>query len=52
VHQAAGMLMVQLDCPIEEALMRLRATAFAEGMTINKLAADVVHGRRRFTKEK
>jgi hypothetical protein len=51
VHQAAGMVMVQLDCAIEEALVRLRATAFADGVTINKLAADVVHGRRRLTKE-
>jgi hypothetical protein len=51
VHHAAGMVMVQLDCAIEEALVRLRAPAFADGVTIYKLAADVVHGRRRFTKE-
>lgn len=52
VHQAAGMVMVQLDCSIEEALVRLRATAFGDGVAINKLAADVVNGRRRLTKEK
>lgn len=52
VHQASGMVMVQLDCTVEEALLRLRATAFAEGVTTTKLAADVVHGRRRLTKEK
>jgi len=51
VHQAAGMAMVQLDCSIEEALVRLRATAFAEGVAITQLAADLVHGRRRLEKE-
>jgi len=51
VHQAAGMAMGQLDSSIEEAMVRLRATAFAEGLTINKLAADVVNGRRRLSKE-
>lgn len=51
VHQAAGMVMGQLDSSIEEALVRLRATAFVEGLNINELAADVVNGRRRIMKE-
>jgi hypothetical protein len=51
VHQAAGMVMGQLGSSIEEAMVRLRATAFAEGMSINELAADVVNGRRRIVKE-
>jgi CheY-like chemotaxis protein len=51
VHQAAGMVMGQLDSSIEEAMIRLRATVLAEGLTINKLAADVVNGRRRISKE-
>ena len=51
VHQAAGMVMGQLDSSIEEALVRLRATAFAEGLNINELAAEVVNGRRRIVKE-
>jgi hypothetical protein len=51
VHQAAGMAMGQLDSSIEEAMVRLRATAFAEGLTINELAADLVNGRRRIMKE-
>jgi GAF domain len=51
VHQAAGMAMGQLDSGIEEAMVRLRATAFAEGVSINELAADVVNGRRRILKE-
>jgi len=51
VHQAAGMVMGQLDSGIEEAMVRLRATAFAEGVSIDELAADVVKGRRRILKE-
>jgi hypothetical protein len=51
VHQAAGMVMVQLDSSIEEALVRLRATAYAEGRTVNELAADVIRRRRRLSKE-
>lgn len=43
--------MGQLDSSIEEAMVRLRATAFAEGRTINELAANVVNGRRRISKE-
>ncbi len=51
VHQAAGMVMVQLETSIDVAMTRLRACAFAEGMTMGDLAADVIAGRRRFTKE-
>ncbi|MGA8245364.1 MAG: GAF and ANTAR domain-containing protein [Nocardioides sp.] len=46
VHQAAGMVMVQMDSSIEQAMLRLRATAYAEGISINLLAAHVVSGRR------
>jgi hypothetical protein len=51
VHQAAGRVMAQLDTSIEEAMVRLRAAAFAEGRTVNELAVDVVNGRRRLSKE-
>lgn len=51
VHQAAGMVMGQLGSSIEVAMVRLRATAFAEGRTVNELAADVVNGRRYLSKE-
>ena len=51
VHQAAGMVMVQLETSIGEALVRLRATAFQEGTALTTLAGDVIDGRRRFTKE-
>ena len=52
VHRAAGMVMVQAGISVEEALVLLRATAYAEGTTVNKLAADVEEGRRRFSKER
>jgi hypothetical protein len=51
VHQAAGMVMVQTNSTIEEALVRLRSTAFSEGHALSELAADVVRGRRRFSEE-
>jgi len=45
VHQAAGIVMVQLDTTIEEALVRLRAAAYRAGRPVSELAADVVSGR-------
>ena len=51
VHQAAGMVMVQLGVPIDQALMRMRATAFAEGRTVDELAEAIVRRRRRLSEE-
>lgn len=51
VHQAAGMVMVQACSTIDEAMAQLRATAFAEGVPLTWLAAEVISGRRRFLKE-
>jgi GAF domain-containing protein len=51
VHRAAGMVMVQLDNSIEEALVRLRASAYADGRPVADLAADVIRGDLRFRKE-
>jgi GAF domain-containing protein len=48
VHQAAGMISVQLDCSIEDAFVRLRATAFTGGDTIDVVAREVVARRLRF----
>lgn len=44
VHQAGGMLMVQLGCGIDEAMARLRAFAFSAGRPIDAVARDVVRG--------
>lgn len=47
VHQAAGMLLVQLDCSIDEAMARLRAHAFADSTPIDVVARAVVAGTLR-----
>ena len=48
VHQAAGMVAAQLDVPVAEALLRLRARAFSSGRPVSDVAADVVARRLRF----
>ena len=48
VHQATGMISAQLDCPIGEALVRLRGRAFATEQPIDQVAAEVVTGDLRF----
>ncbi len=48
VHQAAGMVSVQLDVSVAEALLRLRARAFATETPLTEVAQDVVDRRLRF----
>ena len=45
VHQATGMISVQLGVSVTDALVALRAHAYAEGRPVAQIAADVV-GRR------
>jgi hypothetical protein len=49
VHQAAGMVAAQLEVPVAEALLRLRARAFSTGRTVSDVATDVVARRLRFS---
>jgi hypothetical protein len=42
VHQAAGMVAVQLDCSVGQALVRLRAYAFGNDRPLSEVAKDVV----------
>ena len=42
VHQASGMIAVQLGVPIAEALVRLRAYAFAQQLPVNDVARLVI----------
>lgn len=49
VHQATGMASAQLDVPIDVALSRLRAMAYAEDRALYELAVDVVDRRVRLT---
>jgi len=51
VHQAAGMAMVQLGLPIDQALLRMRAVAFAEGRSVDDLADAIVSRSRRLSRE-
>jgi len=51
VHQAAGMVSAQLEVSVGQALVRLRAHAFASERALDAIAADVVDRRLRFTDE-
>jgi ANTAR domain len=42
VHQAAGMVVAQLDVDIETALLRLRSYAYAHGRSVREVAQDIV----------
>jgi GAF domain-containing protein len=48
LHNAAGMVSVQLGVSIAEALVRLRAAAFGSGRPLDELAQDVIARRLRF----
>lgn len=48
VHQATGMIAAQLDVSVAEAMIRLRAYAFANGRLLRDVADDVVARRVRF----
>ena len=49
VHQATGMVSVQLGTDLGEALLRLRAHAYLTGLRLSEVAADVVALRLRFS---
>jgi hypothetical protein len=51
VHQASGMVAIQLGVSLAEALARLRAYAYAADRPVNEVAADVVALRLRFRTE-
>ncbi|SEL26367.1 ANTAR domain-containing protein [Streptacidiphilus jiangxiensis] len=47
VHQATGMVSVQLDLPLPQALLRLRAHAYSSGRPLLDISRDVVARRLR-----
>ncbi|MFD3516374.1 GAF and ANTAR domain-containing protein [Streptomyces sp. NPDC058657] len=49
VHQATGMVSVQLGVPLSEALLHLRAHAYSHNSPLGDVAEDVVARRLRFT---
>jgi hypothetical protein len=48
VHQASGMVSVQLGVSVGEALVRMRAYAFRQNCLVDQVAKDVVARRMRF----
>jgi hypothetical protein len=48
VHQASGMVSVQLGVTVTEALIRMRAYAFSNDVLLEDVARDVVARRKRF----
>ena len=48
VHQAAGMVAVQVGIPVADALVQLRARAFSSDRPVADVAADVIDRRLRF----
>ena len=48
VHQAVGMVSVQLDCSVQDAFARLQARAFADDVGVGELARRVVRREVRF----
>jgi hypothetical protein len=51
LHQAAGMISVQLGIPVSDAMVRLRAHAYLRGERLNEVASAVVQRRLRFAHE-
>ena len=51
VHRASGMVSVQLDVSVAEALVRLRAHAFATSRPLTDVAKDVVSRQLRFDRD-
>lgn len=47
IHQATGMVSVQLSLPLPQALLRLRAHAYSSGRSITDISQDVVNRRLR-----
>ncbi|WP_369240840.1 GAF and ANTAR domain-containing protein [Streptomyces sp. R21] len=52
VHQAVGMVMVQLDVDPQQALDHMRARAFTQGRSVSQVAHDVVVRTLRFWPER
>ena len=52
IHQAAGMVSIQLQVRVAEALLRIRAHAFAIGSPVSVVAADIVARRLRLSDDR
>jgi GAF domain len=52
IYQASGIVAIQLQIPVADALLRLRAHAFATGRPVGVLAADIVARRFRLSDDR
>jgi hypothetical protein len=52
IHQASGMVSIQLRIPIAEALLRIRAYAFAHGRPVGAVAGDIVSRQLRLADDR
>lgn len=52
IHQATGMVSIQLKIPVTEAVVRLRAHAFAEERPVGEVARDIVARRLRLADDR
>lgn len=51
VHQATGMVAEMLDCPMSDALARMRARAYSDGIPLYDLATQVIDRKVTFSHE-
>lgn len=52
IHQASGMVAIQLKIPVAEAMVRMRAHAFGEGRGVGEVARDIVARRLRLADDR
>ena len=52
VHQASGMVSIQLKIPVAEAVVRIRAHAFARDLPVGVVAAEIVARRLRLADDR
>jgi hypothetical protein len=52
IHQASGMVSIQLLIPVAQALLRIRAHAFASGKSVGEVAAEIVARRLRLADDR
>jgi len=52
LYQASGMVAVQLRIPASEALLRIRAHAFAAGQAVGAVATEIVAHRLRLADDR
>lgn len=52
IYQASGIVAVQVQIPVAEALLRIRAYAFADGRAVGAVASDIVARRLRLSDDR